>query len=310
MIFLYTALGLVAAYLLFSLIPSLILYKMIFSRKLVTPGFTARDLIGTRYEPYIDEYIPAEEYIESLDMEKISVTARDGVKLVADYCDNGSDKTVIFSHGFCGNPFNNFCLQAQELYNKGFNLMFIVQRGHGESGGSKIGLGVLEQYDILSWIDFEAKKPNINKILLCGSSMGSTAIAYASDKISSDKVKGMVIDCGFPSPWEQLSYDSKKRHIPPFLVMPEMRLFGLLDLKEDIRVPAGESLKKTGVPALFIHGTKDTTVPYSSGMKNYNACKSEKELISVEGAQHIVAYAAGEEKTSAGLVRFVDKYFD
>ena len=119
----------------------------------------------------------------------------------------------------------------------------------------------------------------------------------------------MVIDCAFSSVGDQLYYDSRKRMIPPILVIPIIRLLARIELKEDIYKQCGDSLKKTKVPALFIHATGDTTVRYEYGLKNYNACALPKELITVEGSQHIVEYAAGGEQTKQGLINFSAKYF-
>lgn len=309
MIFLYIALGLIALYIIFAAAPAALLYRMIFSRKENSRVLTRSELIGSRYEPYMDELIEADGFIRSRITEKVSITARDGEIMYGDYLDNQSDKTVIFVHGYRGNPISNFCLQARHLYDLGYNMLFICQRAHGESGGKRNGLGIIEQYDILKWIEYEESKPGIEKIMLYGSSMGSSAIAYSSDKIKSEKVKGMVIDCAFSSVGDQLYYDSRKRMIPPILVIPIIRLLARIELKEDIYKQCGDSLKKTKVPALFIHATGDTTVPYEYGLKNYNACALPKELITVEGSQHIVEYAAGGEQTKQGLINFSAKYF-
>ena len=305
MIFLYILLGLLVLYIIFAVFPAIFLFHFIFSRKDNSPKLTERDLIGTRYEPYMQELVAADRFIRSKITGKVKITTRDGEIMTGDYLDNGSENTVIFVHGFCGNPISNFCLQARHLYDMGFNELFINQRAHGESGGKRHGLGLLEQYDVLKWIELEEEKPNVKSILLYGSSMGGASIAYASDKIKSEKVKGMVIDCAFSSVGKQLEYDSKKRHIPPFLTLPIIRLIARALLKEDIYTPCGRSLAKTTIPALFIHGTGDITVPYESGIENYNACASEKTLISVEGAQHIVDYAAGEDQTKEGLKQFI-----
>ncbi len=309
MIFLYIALGIILLYIIFAAAPAAVIYHMIFSRKDNSKTLAKRELIGTRYEPYMDELSDADGFIRSKVSKKVNVTARDGVALYADYVDRNSDKTVIFVHGYCGNPISNFCLQALHLYDMGFNELFITQRAHGESGGNRHGLGIIEQYDILKWIELVGADPKINKILVYGSSMGSSALAYASDKIECEKVKGLVIDCAFSSVGKQLYYDSRKRKIPPVLVIPVIRLIAKIELKEDIYTPCGKSLAKTKIPSLFIHGTGDKTVPYEYGLENYNACASEKTLIAVEGAQHIVEYAAGKEQTKKGLQEFINKYF-
>lgn len=308
MIFVYIALGLVVLYIIFAAAPAAFIYHFIFSRKDNSLKLTERDLIGTRYEPYMDELVAADRFIRSKITDKVKITARDGAVLTGDYLDNGSKNTVIFVHGYCGNPISNFCLQARHLYDMGFNELFINQRAHGESGGKRHGLGLIEQYDILKWIELEEAKPGVKNILLYGSSMGSASIAYASDKIKSEKVKGMVIDCAFSSVSKQLYYDSRQRRIPPRLVIPIIRVIARLELKEDINTTCGESLAKTSIPALFIHGTGDTTVPYENVIENYNACASEKTLITVDGAQHIVDYAAGEDQTKEGLLEFINKY--
>ena len=308
MIFFYIALGLLLLYIIFAAAPAAVIYHFIFSRKDNSPKLTERDLIGTRYEPYMDELVAADRFIRSKITDKVKITARDGAVMVGDYLDNGSGNTVIFVHGYCGNPISNFCLQARHLYDMGFNELFINQRAHGESGGNRHGLGIIEQYDILKWIELEEAKPTVKNILIYGSSMGSSAVAYASDKIKSEKVKGMVIDCAFSSVAKQLYYDSKERKIPPQLVIPVIRVIARIELKEDIYTPCSKSLKKTKIPALFIHGTGDTTVPYENVIENYNACASEKTLITVEGAQHIVDYAAGEDQTKDGLKEFINIY--
>ncbi len=155
MIFLYIALGLIALYIIFAAAPAALLYRMIFSRKENSRVLTRSELIGSRYEPYMDELIEADGFIRSRITEKVSITARDGEIMYGDYLDNQSDKTVIFVHGYRGNPISNFCLQARHLYDLGYNMLFICQRAHGESGGKRNGLGIIEQYDILKWIEYE-----------------------------------------------------------------------------------------------------------------------------------------------------------
>ncbi len=309
MIILYAVLVLLVLYIIFAVGPAAVIYHKIFSRKSLSEELGRRELIGTRYEPYMDELLDAERYVKSLSRRQISITARDGVVLRGEYADNNSCKTVIFCHGYRGYPIGNFCAQARDLYRAGFNLLFITQRGHGDSGGKRVGLGIIEQYDILSWIDYEGKKENIEEILLFGSSMGSSAIAYSSDKIKSEKVKGMVIDCGFSCTGKQLVYESANRKIPPFLVMPIIRLIAKIELGEDIYVSACESLKKTKIPALFFHGTTDKTVPIESGIENYNACASDKKFVSVDGAEHLTAYVAGGTEAKNELKEFINKNF-
>lgn len=305
MIFLYTAAVLALLYLIFIFAPALVIYFNVFSRKAEGAPLKERDLIGTRYEPYRFQLLSAESFVKSRPYEHVRVTARDGVTLCGMYFDNGSDTTVIFVHGYRGAPISNFCLQAQRLYTDGYNLLFIVSRAHGESGGKRLGLGTLEQYDLLPWIDFAAAKNGVNNLFVYGSSMGAASVGFASDKIQNPKVKGLVLDCGFSSPREQLIRDSKIRHLPYPFLLPLLRLFGRIDMKTDIYATVGDSLSRTAIPVLFFHGAQDITVPVEQGLKNYRACASEKEFVQVEGADHIIAYVVGGEQTRQKLDAFI-----
>ena len=302
-------LALLLLYILFIVIPSVILFNFAFGRKECSiPLSESGDLRGTRYEPYQTELIAADTYVRSHPMERVSVTAKDGVKLRGFYINQNSDKTMIFVHGYRGEPISNFCMQAKHYCELGWNLLFIIQRAHGDSGGKYLGLGVLERHDIPVWIDFAAQKQGVESIVLSGSSMGSTSIAYASDTITEKKVKALVLDCGFVAPRNQLEHDARIRRLPYFLILPVMRAYGRLCIKEDIYLRTTDSLKNCRIPTVFIHGTGDKTVSLEQGLENYEACAAPKLWIPVEGAQHILAYTVGGKDTEIKTERFLMQY--
>ena len=177
-------LALLLLYILFIVIPSVILFNFAFGRKECSiPLSESGDLRGTRYEPYQTELIAADTYVRSHPMERVSVTAKDGVELRGFYINQNSDKTMIFVHGYRGEPISNFCMQAKHYCELGWNLLFIIQRAHGDSGGKYLGLGVLERHDIPVWIDFAAQKQGVESIVLSGSSMGSTLVSSPMETI-------------------------------------------------------------------------------------------------------------------------------
>ena len=301
--------ALLLLYVLFIVIPSVLIFNFAFSRKECSiPLSEQGDLKGTRYEPYETELIAADTLVRSQPMERVSVTAKDGTELCGFYLNQNSAKTMIFVHGYRGEPISNFCMQAKHYFELGWNLLFIIQRAHGESGGSFLGLGVLERHDIPVWIDFAAKKQGVESIVLSGSSMGSSSIAYASDAITEKKVKALVLDCGFVSPKHQLEHDARIRHLPYFLILPVMRAYGRLRIGEDIYRRTTDSLKNCKIPTVFLHGTGDRTVSCAQGLENYEACAAPKLWIPVEGAQHILAYTVGGKDTEIKTERFLLKY--
>lgn len=308
-ILLWVALGLLFLYVTFVVGPAIVIYFVAFSRKYVSTPLRERDLSGTRYEPYKDILLPAEQFAYDLPKRRVTVTAFDGVTLAGDYVDNGADRTAIFFHGYRGNPVSNFCVQICDLNARGWNLLLVTERAHGDSGGKMLGLGAAEYRDVLKWVDYEAAKPSVGKILLYGSSMGGAAVGFASEHITSPKVRAMVIDCAFTAPRMPLEHDGRVRKIPYQPVIAVMRVVAWLHQRIDINKTVGSSLSRTAIPALFLHGSGDTTVDIAQGRENYEACASEKVFIESEGAQHILAYAAGDETVKKGFYSFLEKYF-
>lgn len=307
MIVLIILLILLSLYIGFIVVPAALIFRFAFSRKPCSVPLTERGTLeGTRYAPYADRLIPAERFVKAQPHERVRVTARDGVILAGSYYDNRSDRTMIFVHGYRGAPVSNFCAQAEHFYHKGWNLLFITQRAHGMSGGRWLGLGVLEQHDLPVWIEYAASKDGVESIVLYGSSMGASAVGYASDKITEPKVKALVMDCGFVSPYRQLVRDARVRHLPYHLLLPVMRLCGFVCFREDIYRKVTDSLKSTAIPVLFLHGEADKTVSIDQGRENYNACASQKQFIAVPNAEHILAYTAGRKETEMKTDRFLD----
>ena len=50
------------------------------------------------------------------------------------------------------------------------------------------------------------------------------------------------------------------------------------------------------------------THPYAMGIRNYEACHTEKEMLTVEGAAHCASYYADTDRYISCLDRFLKKY--
>lgn len=277
---------------------------MTFGRKKGIP-LEEQDVHGTAYEACADKMIRASRRFSSRATSKITVKGRDGVALVGRYLAGTNGKAVLFAHGYCSTPMNNFSLQAERLAEQGYALLLPDERAHGESGGRYTELGLEEQYDLLAWLEWLSGQEGIVSIAVYGMSMGCAAAAYASDKIANPKVKALVLDSGFISPYDEMASDCRKRHLPPAILLPWVVLCGKVFLKKDIRIPVTDSLKNTKLPALFIHGSADSNVSPEQGLRNFEACASAKDRLLIEGADHTLAYAVGGEKTAERLDRFL-----
>ena len=306
MVVLWIALGVAAIWVTFLFAPSFILYRLVFSRKPTAPP-TADSLAETVLAPYSERILEDMAFLDALSPERVTVTAKDGAPLVGYYWRRGADKTVILFHGYNTHPAKNFAVHARLFRERGYDVLAVHERGHGESGGAHNGMGLLERYDVPLWVEKARELSPSSRVVLYGTSMGAATVAYASASLDPRSVGAIVIDCGFVSPYEQLRTDASRRRLPPALLMPLISLHARVFLGIRLRERTSDALAKCKIPAFFIHGENDLTVNVDRGRENFNACASEKELLTVPEAAHTTALIAGGEEAQRKLFDFVEK---
>lgn len=264
------------------------------------------DLSVTHYAPYSDKLIACIKRMRHEECDEICITSYDGKKLYADYYDRGYDKTAIMVHGYRSNPLNNFSYIGGKLLDRGYNLLFIHHRAHGKSEGNFISMGQREYRDVLQWVELIASKESVKKIIIYGTSMGAATVGYASDKIKTDKVKLLVMDCGFTSYYDQLSYLIKSSR--QSILLAGIFTFFVLGRMTGVRLKRSVTscIKNTKIPMCFIHGKSDTAVPIGHTLKNYEACPTEKLLITVPNAGHTTSLLVGGEEKTGEFLAFLD----
>ena len=265
---------------------------------------------GEQYEPFHDVIIKGAHNILDAEYEKVSITSRDGIKLVGRYYHtaDGSPVSIIF-HGYRSN-IGTDCNGGYSLsLRNGYNVLAVYQRAHRESGGKTITFGVKERYDCLDWIEYILKRNGEDtKILLMGLSMGAATVLMAGGLELPANVKGIFADCGYSSPKEILQTVIKQMGYPVkptyFFVRLSAKLFGGFDPEE---ASAVDAMKKCKVPVLIIHGDDDRFVPCKMSQDNYDACTSEKELLIVKGAGHGLSYCVDAKSYEEAVEGFIKK---
>ena len=264
------------------------------------------DLSVTHYAPVADKLIGCIIRMREEKCEELCITSYDGKKLYAEYYDRGYDKTAVMVHGYRSNPLNNFSYIGGKLLDRGYNLLFIHHRAHGKSDGNFISMGQREYKDLLQWIDLIAAKESVKKIIVYGTSMGATTVGYASDKIRTDKVKMLALDCGFTSYFDQLSYLIKSSRAS--ILLAGIFPFFFWGWITGVRMKRSSTscIKKSAIPMCFIHGESDISVPIAHTVKNYEACPAKKLLITVPNAGHTTSLLMGGKEKTEEFLSFLD----
>jgi len=219
--------------------------------------------------------------------------------------------TVLMFHGWRSSWEMDFTCILPFLHAQRLQCLLVDERAQGDSEGRYITFGVRERQDVTVWVDYAAGRfGRSHPLLLQGLSMGATAVLMASSTRFVANVRGIIADCGFTSPYEIIGKELRDRtHLPPhpmlWLLDLYTRLFADFRLKEYSTV---EALRRTNYPVLFLHGTKDGFVPVEMTKRNYDACKSDKTLLLVEGATHGMSYLAERERVEAAYIEFLNRH--
>jgi dipeptidyl aminopeptidase/acylaminoacyl peptidase len=175
------------------------------------------------------------------------------------------------------------------LHGAGYSVFTYDSRSRGQSGGSAVTLGALEQYDLLSAIDYLETRGDVDgtKIGALGVSMGgaTSILAAAQDR----RIRAVVSDCGY-SDVRSVIASSFRRFIglPAFPFAPITVL--VAEWRTGVRVDSVRPMDKIGLigprAVLLIHGLDDADVPPAHSARNFAAAKEPKELWWVHGAGH------------------------
>ncbi|MBK3496292.1 alpha/beta hydrolase [Viridibacillus sp. YIM B01967] len=228
------------------------------------------------------------------------------------YENNNSDhKWVIVDHGYTSN--NTLMVRwIRNFHEKGYNVLAPDLRGHGESEGDYIGMGWDDRKDMLLWIKTITDKDPKAEIVLFGISMGGATVMMASGEKLPSNVKVIVEDCGYSSVMDVFTYQLDDLfNLPKFPVMNAANTVTKFRAGYDLtEASAVKQVAKSKTPMLFIHGDKDTFVPYEMLDDVYNAANVEKEKLIIPGAGHGEAEKVDPEKYWNTVWGFVNKYID
>jgi len=169
-------------------------------------------------------------------------------------------------------------------------------------------MGWQEHLDILKWVDEIVEEYSDSKIVLFGISMGATAVMLASGTPLPSNVVCSIEDCGYNNLKDMIKYIIKlNTKLPGSLFVCGVNTLVKTRLHYDVNeVDCNRSLANSYIPMMFIHGENDEFVPFDDVFENYYSCDSEKELFTVEDADHALSYK--NEEYYPRIFKFIDRY--
>ena len=269
---------------------------------------------GTDWSQYTPIMEKRKAFMLAQTHEEVYQTSFDNLKLHATYFpaldENANKKKVaICFHGYTSKGMSDYIGLSDDYLKKGYAMLLPDARAHGESEGEYIGFGCLDRKDALVWIDWVIQELGEDvEIVLHGTSMGGATVLMASGLKLPVQVKGIVSDCAFTSPKEVFTHVLHNMyHLPAFPAIPGADILNkrLAGYGMD-ECNAKREVAKAKVPILFIHGTKDTFVPYRMCNEIYECCASPKKMFIVEGASHAESYY----KDTEGYEKALDEFFE
>ena len=222
---------------------------------------------------------------------------------------NTSNKWVIAVHGYTSEGIN-MSSYAKNYYDMGYNVLIPDLRSHGSSEGNYIGMGWDDRLDVIDWINTILEDNPNAEIVLHGVSMGAATVSMVSGENLPSNVKAIIADCGYTSVWDEFAYQ-----LDDLFSLPEFPILNVSSLVSKVRAgyflgeaSALEQVAKSKTPILFIHGDEDDFVPYYMMEELYNATSSEKEMLTIKGAEHAKASEVEPETYWTTINNFINKY--
>lgn len=217
------------------------------------------------------------------------IFASDGVRLKAvQNTDQDSRRWVILVHSYRSDHsmMNKF---ARIYAERGYNTLQPDNRAHGSSEGDFIGMGYYDALDILEWVDYITSLDPHAEIILHGISMGAASLMILSDNpLLPENVKVIIADSGYTSAMDYVCVKLKNSTGVSLRIIPELMSW-FTDSKAGYSLREAAPIvhvKQSRIPILFIHGTKDTTVPVENAYCLFKVAASAKALYICEDAGH------------------------
>lgn len=221
-----------------------------------------------------------------------------------------SKKWVICVHGYRSFGQRDMAFVASKFSDEGYNILVPDLRAHGKSTGNVIGMGWLDRFDLLKWIQEVLIIEPEAEIILFGGSMGAATVMMTSGENLPKNIKGLIVDCGYSSVYNEFAtilHSAFK--LPTFPILTIANILAKKKVGYSLKEASSvNQLEKNELPTLFIHGTGDKFVPHQMIYENMEATNGVKESLIVEKAPHFSSFIYEPEHYFETVFEFVHRY--
>ena len=253
-----------------------------------------------------------------LDSEELTLTTSDDLNIIAyEVAAEQPKAVIIFLSGLHNPSVTAFFGHARLLHDHGYASVLVEMRARGESDGEVIGLGYKEYLDAqaaVAYIKSQSRYAN-TPIVVFGLSMGGGAAINAIGQ--TPDIDGLITLSAF-SAWDELFVDHMGVPEPLGAAQrPFVRLYTGIKYGWDNRhITPRQQIQNLGDrPALLIHSTADSQVPYANFERLMAAAPAHVESWVREGDLHFIVQPGSflhpqEDTEYAGrILRFLDRHF-
>ena len=220
-----------------------------------------------------------------------------------------TEEWVILLHGYMGNS-AEMVKAAKKFIQMGCHVLLIDLRAHGKSGGKYIGMGWKDKNDLLEWINYVRLKYKHSHIILYGISMGAATVMMTAGENLPKNVDMCIEDCGYTSVEEE--FNSLLQSIHPWI---KTFLIKAISFVTKLRIgytfkeaSCLKQLKKSKIPILFIHGSRDRFVPFVMLEQLYLVANGKKQKLIIKNASHAESMKMNSQLYWNTVENFVKRY--
>lgn len=236
--------------------------------------------------------------------ERINLKSDRGENLKGFYYDNGAHgkKIVFIIHGYRQDHIEIGGFFYRFYKERNIDIFCCDHTASGESEGQFVGFDVFEHKDCLKWLDYIVNRfGEDTEIILHGFSMGAATVMQMSSYCPKN-VKFIIEDSGFECAKASLSHQVGPLYNP---IRGLNKLIAHYDINDS---DVTESLKKSRIPMLFVHGKDDKLVPSVNGPKLYDMYEGEKDGLFMPKTRHIETMYTSPKEYGEKIDSFIAKY--